>query len=200
MIGVVFSVWMYVGAFAVADASVVVPEPAFVEASADKQGEPCTCQIAGTFPTPPSDDQSLFYIQRTPNVNTIMYDVNEAGGKIDPENPVKVYWIRYGEEGQHEDLSYIQRNYAYGIKSKKLDARNYELRFVSYKKLPFLLSLSDKDNRYHVYAKINNVDIEVSRVFLQIEGGTFWFPNVVCAEVRGVDRATGKPVVQSFKP
>jgi hypothetical protein len=174
--------------------------PSYAEASAGKQGEPCTCQIGSSFPTPPSNERSLFYIQRSPNVNTIMYEVNEDGGQVEPEHPVKVYWIRYGEEGQREDLSYIQRNYAYGIKSKKLDARNYELRFVSYKKLPFLMSLSDKDNRYHVYAKINNVDIEVSRVFLQIEGGTFWFPNVVCAEVRGLDRTTGKPVVQNFKP
>lgn len=164
------------------------------------QGQPCTCEIGNSFPTPPSNSQSLFYIQRTPNINTIMYEVNMPSGQPDTENPVKVYWIRYGEEGQREDLSYIQRNYAYGIKSKKVDARNYELRFVSYKKLPFMLSLSDQDNRYHVYARINNVEIEVSRVFLQIEGGTFWFPNVVCAEVRGVDRVTGKPVVQNFKP
>lgn len=191
MITGILAIWMYLAA----------DKPAYAEAaSAGKQEAPCVCQIAGTYPTPPSDSHSLFYIQRTPNVNTIMYDVNLEGANVDPENPVKVYWIRYGEEGQHEDLSYIQRNYAYGIKSKKLDARNYELRFVSYKKLPFLLSLSDTDNRFHVYAKINHVDIEVSRVFLQIEGGTFWFPNVVCAEVRGVDRATGKTVVQCFKP
>jgi hypothetical protein len=188
----VLSLWMYM--------AVSVPGVADPWARPVVQGEPCTCQIVGTFPTPPEGAQTLFYIQRTPNTNTIMYDVNGEAGKVDPENPVKAYWIRYGEEGQREDLSYIQRNYAYGIKSKRLDARNYELRFVSYKKLPFLLSLSDRDNRYHVYAKINHVDIEVTRVFLQIEGGTFWFPNVVCAEVRGVDRATGKPVVQSFKP
>jgi hypothetical protein len=184
MITAVLSIWMYIA----------VP-------LAGVQGEPCKCETGETFPTPPSDGRSLFYVQRTPNVNTIMYDVNVLqGGQLDAENPVKVYWIRYGEEGQREDLSYIQRNYAYGIKSKKLDERNYELRFVSYKKLPFLLSLSDRDNRYHVYARINNVEIEVTRVFLQIEGGTFWFPNVVCAEVRGVERATGKPVIQNFKP
>lgn len=174
--------------------------PGYAEAPTGEPLQPCTCQVASTFPTPPSDNRTLFYIQRTPNVNTIMYDVNMEGTDVDADNPVKAYWIRYGEEGQREDLSYIQRNYAYGIKSKKLDARNYELRFVSYKKLSFMLSLSDRDSRYHVYARINNVDIEVSRVFLQIEGGTFWFPNVVCAEVRGVDRATGKPVIQNFKP
>lgn len=184
MISVLFGIWMSLVS------AVLPPVPV----------TPCACQIQGTFPTPPAGSRSLFYIQRTPNTNTIMYDLNVVRGQVDAEDPIKEYWIRYGEDGQQEDLSFIQRNYAYGIKSKKLDDRNFELRFVSYKKLPFLLSWSDRDSRYHVYARINDVEIEVSRVFLQIEGGTFWLPNVVCVEVRGVTRDTGKPVVQTFKP
>ncbi|HEY5747742.1 MAG TPA: DUF4833 domain-containing protein [Chryseolinea sp.] len=162
--------------------------------------EPCECTINNQFPTPPKDQGSLFYIQRTPNTNTIMYELNLDKGVPNAEEPVRVYWLRYGENGQKEDLSYIQRHYAYGIKSKKLENNTFELRFVSYKKLPFYLSRSARDNRYHILATVNGKQIEVSRVFLQIEGGTFWLPNVVCAQVKGVDPVSGKEVIQSFKP
>ncbi|HEY9007756.1 DUF4833 domain-containing protein [Ohtaekwangia sp.] len=163
--------------------------------------ESCVCRNQDTFPIPPADTRTLFYIQRTPNTNTIMYALNvESNGKLNTDEPVHPYWIRYQEQGQHEDLSYIQRNYAYGLKTKDLGNGKYELRFVSYKKLPFYLTKSSRDNKYHIHATINKKNIEVSRVFLQIEGGTFWLPNVVCAEVKGVDPDTGNEIIERFKP
>ncbi|MBT1698437.1 DUF4833 domain-containing protein [Fulvivirgaceae bacterium PWU4] len=167
--------------------------------NAEAKEEPCTCRIEKKFPVPPADNSSLFYIQRTPNTNTIMYDVNLHGGVPDPEEPVHVYWLRYGEQGQKEELSFIQEHYAYGLKTKKLHDK-YELRFVSYKKMPFYLTRSSRDDRYRIVATINGAEIEVSRVFLQIEGGSFWLPNVVCVEVKGTDPATGKEITQTFKP
>jgi hypothetical protein len=167
---------------------------------ADVKEEPCVCEVQKTFPVPPVDSRSLFYIQRTPNTNTIMYDLNLRGGVPDPEEPVHVYWRRYTEAGQKEELSFIQEHYAYGLKTRKVQDNRYELRFVSYKKLPFYLTRSRRDNRYCIVAVINGAEIEVSRVFLQIEGGSFWLPNVVCVEVKGTDPATGKEIIQTFKP
>ncbi|HEY9048761.1 MAG TPA: DUF4833 domain-containing protein [Ohtaekwangia sp.] len=163
--------------------------------------ESCVCKNQETFPVPPSDQKTLFYIQRTPNTNTIMYALNiESDGKLNEDEPVHPYWIRYQEEGQREELSYIQRNYAYGLKTEDMGNGKFELRFVSYKKMPFYLVKSSRDNQYHIHATINKKKIEVSRVFLQIEGGTFWLPNVVCAEVKGVDPDTGSEIVERFKP
>ena len=162
--------------------------------------EPCSCDMQGTFPVPSPDQKSLFYMQRTPNTNTIMYDLNIENGVVDPREPVHVYWLRYDEEGQKEELSFIQKHYAYGLKAKKTKNNRVELRFVSYKKLPLYLANSARDNRYHILATINGMEMEVSRVFLQIEGGSFWLPNIVCVEVKGVDPVTGKEVTQTFKP
>ena len=163
--------------------------------------EACVCKGQEKFPTPPTDQNTLFYIQRTPNTNTIIYALNfEKNNQLDTDNPVHPYWIRYQEEGQKEELSFIQRNYAYGLKTEDLGNGKYELRFVSYKKMPFYLTKSSRDNRYHIHAVINKKKIEVSRVFLQIEGGSFWLPNVVCAEVKGVDPDTGIEIVERFKP
>lgn len=162
--------------------------------------EPCVCKINQDLPIPPDDEHTLFYIQRTLNHNTIMYDLNVDNGVLDEEKPVHAYWLRYQEEGQKEELSYIQQNYAYGLKSRKINDTRYELRFVSYKKILFYLDRSPRDNRLHIQATVNGKTIEVNRVFLQIEGGGFWFPNVVCAEVKGVDPVTGIELIQTLKP
>ena len=57
-----------------------------------------------------------------------------------------------------------------------------------------------KDNKYHVFTTINNKDAILNRVFLKVEGGSFWIPNVVYLELKGIDVATGKEVMERFKP
>ena len=167
----------------------------------DYSNPPCVCKMQNTFPVPPAQEQTLFYLQRTHNHNTIMFDLNvESGGTINSKEPVHPYWIRYSDDGRRQELSYIQSHYAYGLKSKKLPDGRFELRFVSYKKVPLYLYKSPRENRYRVQTTINGRTIEVTRVFLLIEGGSFWLPNVVCAEIKGVDPLTGQEIVELFKP
>jgi len=148
------------------------------------------------FPTPKNIDHMLFYLQRDPNTNTLIYALNQKdNGNIDTDSPIQVYWIRYGEKGQKKDLGYIQRKFAYGIDTKALGGNKYEFHFVSHKKLPFYLQRSD-DKNYHVSVTINNRTIRVNRLFVRIQGGSFWLPNVRYAEVEGIDETTGKPIVE----
>jgi Domain of unknown function (DUF4833) len=154
-----------------------------------------------TFPTPADLPHLLFYVQRTQNINTIVYQLNVNGKKeLDKDNPIKIFWIRYAEKKQSQELSFIQRAYAYGLKTKKLNDSKYELRFVSYKKLPFYLSKSDQDGQYHVFATIQKKRVLLNRIFLKIDGGRFWFPNVVYVEFKGVNPETGEVVIERFKP
>jgi hypothetical protein len=154
-------------------------------------------QPAG-FPVPPANPKQLFYLQRTPNTNTIVCDINLVNGKPDEDEPVHVYWIRYTEQGQKKELNYIQRKFAYGIKSKKIADGRYELNFVSYKKLKMYLQMG-ADKQFHVYAAINNKMALLTRVFIQINGGTFWSPNVEYFEMAGTDPATKQPVMERKK-
>src|SRR5688572_24074606 len=87
-----------------------------------------------SFPTPPASNDQLFYLQRTPNTNTIICDLNQKDGTLDKDDPIHVYWIRYAEKGQKEELNFIQRKFAYGIKTKRLEDGKYKLNFVSYSK------------------------------------------------------------------
>ena len=153
-----------------------------------------------TFPVPSNVSGLLFYIQRDPNTNTIVYELNvDAQGKISKEQPVHSFWIRYPEGGGRKDLNYLQRKFAYGINSKSLGNGNFELRSVAYSKLALQLR-KDVKNQYHVYTDISNKKCILSRVFIRIDGGTFWSPNVLYIELKGIDLATGKTIVQRIKP
>lgn len=151
------------------------------------------------FPTPPDNINRLFFVQRNPNSNTIIYELNNKNGLLDKDNPIHVYWLRYADKGQKEELSYIQRKFAYGLITKPLSNDQYDVRFVSYKKFPLTL-MKSVDGKYHIFAKIAQKQIILDRIFVKIEGGSFWLPNVVYVELKGIDPSTGREITEHFKP
>lgn len=161
--------------------------------------------LAGTavdsFPVPKPNPKQLFYLQRTTNSNTIICDLNtDSKGQLIKDNPVHVYWIRYDEGGEKKELSYIQETFAYGIKHDLLPNGVYKLHFVSYKKQVFYLKRSPKDNQYKVYFLFNNKEFVLQKLFVKIEGGSFWVPNVIYMEIIGKDEYSGTPFSYKFKP
>ncbi|HVW59271.1 MAG TPA: DUF4833 domain-containing protein [Puia sp.] len=156
--------------------------------------------VVDSFPIPPHRSNSLFYLQRTPNINTIICELNEKNGVPDPDDPVHVLWIRYTEQKQRQELSWIQRHFAYGIKSRPVGNDAYELHFVSYRKIAMYLRKSPADNLHHVYVTIGNKQILLNRVFIKINpGGSFWSPNVEYLEFRGIDPDNGKELLERVK-
>ncbi|MBD2769952.1 DUF4833 domain-containing protein [Hymenobacter sp. BT664] len=154
-------------------------------------------QPGTVFPVPTGIANQLFYLQRDPNSNTIIYQLNvNAAGKLNEEEPVRVFWIRYAEQGERKDLNFVQRKFAYGLSTKKLAPDKYELKFAAYDKVRFFLMKSAVDNAFHVLVTIANKQIVLTRVFLRIEGGTFWVPNVKYIEFKGWNAATREPVVE----
>jgi hypothetical protein len=152
------------------------------------------------FPVPNNVPGLLFYIQRDPNTNTICYQLNiDKQGRISEKNPVNTFWIRYPEGGIRKELNYLQRKFAYGINSKAIGNAAYELRSVAYSKLLLYLR-RDIRNEYHVYTSIDKKECILSRVFIRIDGGTFWSPNVLYIELKGTEIATGKTIIQRIKP
>ena len=149
------------------------------------------------FPVPTGIPNQLFYLQRDPNTNTVIYQLNVDGaGKLDEDEPVHVFWIRYAEQGQQKELNFIQRKFAYGITTKKLAPDKYELKFAAYNKIRFYLMKSGPDNAFHIYTTIANKQSVLERIFLRIDGGTFWVPNVKYVEFKGWNAATREQVVE----
>ncbi len=151
------------------------------------------------YPVPPANPAQLFYIQRTPNTNTIVYALNLKNGVLDTETPVHEYWIRYGDQGQQAELSYIQRKFAYGVNAKLIAKDKYEIRFVSYKKYVLYL-MKAKDDKYHVYTAIDGKQAILNRIFIHIKaGGSFWSPNIDHVELNALDPSTGAAITGTIK-
>ncbi|HMC85753.1 MAG TPA: DUF4833 domain-containing protein [Chitinophagaceae bacterium] len=157
-----------------------------------------SAQNTDSFPVPAGNPNQLFFLQRTPNINTIVYELNYKNGALDSANPVHVFWIRYAEKAQKTELNYIQRNLAYGLRVKFLSTDNYELRFVADKDAVLYLKKA-KDNKYYVYTTINNKQAILYSVYLEIAGGTFLVPNVDYAELKGFDPDNGVAVSERIK-
>jgi hypothetical protein len=162
--------------------------PAFTKSSKD------------TFPVPEGISNLLFYLQRDPDANTVVYQLNlTEQGLLNEAEPVKIFWIRYAEKGQRKELNYIHRKFAYGLLFKKLSPDKYEFRFVSHDKIQFGL-MKGKDGNYQVSCSIFNKPAILKRMYVRIDGGSFWVPNVLYVDFIGVEEATGKEITQRYKP
>lgn len=165
-----------------------------------KKHDPITVTDDIKYPAPAENISRLFYVQRDPNANTVIYDLNlDKSGRPDADNPMHVYWIKYADKGQKEELSYIQRKFAYGLVTKKITDEQYDVRFVSYKKLQLTLKKGE-DNKYHIFVNADQKQIMLNRIFVKVEGGSFWLPNIVYVELKGIDQTSGKEIIQRFKP
>ena len=154
-----------------------------------------------TFPVPSGVGNQLFYLQRDPNPNTVIYQLNvDRAGHLVEDEPVNVFWIRYDEHGERKELNFIQRRFAYGLTAEKLAMDKYELKFAAYNKVRFYLLRSPTDKAFHVYTTLGGKQLQLERVFLRIEGGTFWVPNVKYIEFKGTNTATREPAVERVLP
>jgi hypothetical protein len=134
-------------------------------------------------------------MQRSQNTNTIIYELNLKNGIMDSIEPVHVYWICYAEKGQREELTGIQRKYAYGLATKFISKDHYELHFLANKKY-FLLLMKGLDEKYHVYDTINQKEAIVSRIYIQTKGGSPLSPKIDYVTFTGIDPDSGKEVFE----
>lgn len=66
--------------------------------------------------------QHLFHIERSKNANIVQYDAQVGvDGKLLKKKPVVGYWIRLAEQGQVQELNWVQKTFAFGF-DVKLDS------------------------------------------------------------------------------
>ncbi len=154
------------------------------------------------YPTPPDVAPRLFYIQRTGSPNTVVYDANIGpDGLFLKDNPISVYWLRYSDYGQRQDLNYLQRTLAYGVKCSATGAMNeYMFHLVSYAQRKFRLK-KDSAGRPVVIMTLQGKDVYLKRVFIELEPTLFGLrPNIHFVEIFGVDVRTGAKAYEKFVP
>ncbi len=148
--------------------------------------------VSEALPVPKGINHMLFYLQRDPDANTVVYQLNIHNGELNSRQPVNAFWVKYADKGQVKELSAIQRRLAYGIISKALANGNHELRFVSYPKLPLYLIKEVEGNTYSVLANVQHKEMVLNRIFVRVKEGAFYFPKVEYIELTGKDAQTGE--------
>ena len=166
---------------------------------AAQEPEPAKKVVVGNLPVPDEPSQ-LFYLQRDPDDNTVIYQLNMVDGEVDADEPVNVYWIRYAEGGTRKGLNFLQRTMAYGISHKPLGDGAFELRLAAYKDHPLRLAYCENSETYRVYTTIDNHEAILERIFVRIDGGSMLSPNILYFELTGQDTATHARVSERIKP
>lgn len=149
------------------------------------------------YPTPPHHEDSLFFIQSSQNKNTVVYEINRSTtGQIKLDYPMKIFWIKYSDGGEIQDLNYIQDKLAYGYESKEINSETFEIHFVSYKALVFYITKA-KDNHPIVVCKINDEMSKLNNIFIHVEYFGV-FPDVKFIELFGENIENSTPVYQKI--
>lgn len=152
--------------------------------------------VSTALPTPKSKDL-LFFLQRTPDANTVIYELNyKSDGLVDRQSPIKGSWIRYEERGKTKPLTGIEKKFAYGVKCKALGNDTYEVRLAAYDKMPMYLLKSETDQQYRMYIKDEGKNLLLKRVFVKVNGGSFWFPKVQYIDLFTTSSDTGQEILK----
>ncbi|GAB2789139.1 hypothetical protein GCM10027275_37620 [Rhabdobacter roseus] len=149
------------------------------------------------FPEPPHSANRLFYIQRSNDANTVVYDANLRPDKtFDPAQPVNVYWLRYAEAGQRQRLSAMQWQLAYGYKHKESTSDRYELLLNAFRKRP--MTLVYQQGKPLALTLINGRTASLQKIFVQLEPGSALLPKVQYLELYGMDTRAQQPVYEKI--
>jgi len=154
-----------------------------------------------SYPVPQKTNKLLFYLQRSHNKNTIVYELNtQADGTIDVKNPIKVSWIRFEEGGKRAELSFIQRR-AFGVKCRLADKsdksdNSFIVQFNNFNKRDIRL-VKTATGTYCALMKIDNETAELEDVFIKAENNAIGLPiSFKYMDVYGISQKDRKPVYE----
>ena len=137
----------------------------------------------------PDEPNQLFYVQRSPNSNTVIYAARlDAQGNLDAREPVEGFWRKFNIDGSRQPLIFIERMLAYGV---KVDSRKAG-QPVTFTIAALTLTM-DAQHRPQALIQIGSHTVKLAYVYLQVvEGGLM--PSVPSLDIFGTDIASGKAI------
>ena len=138
----------------------------------------------------------LFRFERSTNRNYICYDVQLQDGHLNIKAPLHAYWICAEEDGQQQELNYIQRKFAFGYKVISRGNDEVCIHLTAYKDLP--IRICQRDGRWLALVNINGREAELTRMFAQMRSPKSL--HVEYVDIFGISRDTHAPVRQRITP
>lgn len=142
----------------------------------------------------PNDGGQVFYIQRSPNANTVVYGTRVAGGQIDPKAPVSAYWRRFNTGGEAKALGGLERRMAYGVNAQPNGDGTYR---VTFRALPAKsMTLRMEGGRPALFMPMGNAEARLIYAYLDVEDGLI--PSVTGLKIVG-RLPSGQYVTETYR-
>ena len=143
--------------------------------------------------------QSLFKIERSKNANIIQYDAQiGSDGKLLKKEPVIGYWIRLAEQGQVQQLSWVQRTFAFGFSAEyHRDSDTATIDMVADIGQP--ITVKRVEGKYMAVIDFEGQPSQLERIFIQAHGKGISV-TVEYVEIFGVDLKSGEPTYGKMIP
>jgi hypothetical protein len=142
----------------------------------------------------PDEPNQLFYVQRSPNSNTVIYAARlDAKGALDKNEPVEGFWRKFNIDDSKQPLNFIERMMAYGVKQARTDKNGVTTFTIAALPERSITLNMDAAGKPQALMKAGKHTIKLSYVYLHVvEGGLM--PDVPKLEIFGTDIATGKAI------
>lgn len=155
------------------------------------------------LPTPPKKDNVLFYLQRTKNTNTVVYEARPDAktGILQKDGPIDAYWLHYElNNGKRAELSTFEQMAVYGIDIEEMKGGqgSYLMRLKAFKKRAVTVA-KDKMGHYVGMMNINGKKAILQRIYIEAKEGLI-SPTVVHVDLFGTDPITGESVFERILP
>jgi hypothetical protein len=147
--------------------------------------------------SPQKKTQPLFIIERSKNANVVHYDARlTADGKLDPNEPVIVYWVLLAEDGRREELNWIEKKKAYGVHIKAdLSVNGYKMTVMAVPQGQITVKKDGDVIRAEMV--IDGSPAVLEKIYINASDG-FLGPKVHYIELYGKDIKTGEKRFQKI--
>ena len=142
-------------------------------------------------------NRELFTLSRSTNANVVKYAVRlDKEGLLDVAKPVEAYWLMLAENGRREELTWGERQLAYGFSVSNVTPRSCALRLTACPDRE--LSVRTVDSRFRAQLLIQGRAAYLQSIFVRTEEHAL-LPSVRYVEISGLG-ANGQWVAERIVP
>ena len=128
--------------------------------------------------------ENLFMIARNKNANIVRYDIHRnADGQLNVERPVDSYWLLLAENGRREDLTWMERELAYGHSTGPVGRSGFTLQLQAFRQRE--IQVVPVGKTYRAYVTIAGKKAILNRIFVHADGSGL-LPTVRYVELQGI--------------
>jgi hypothetical protein len=125
--------------------------------------------------------RSLFTIGRSKNKNVVRYSARCHKQVLDVTAPIEAHWLMLAEDGRREELTWAERQLAYGFGASKVSVEGCQLHLVAFKARS--ISVERRGAAFRAVVDIAGRRAELERIFVQTNEGIL--PSVVHVDLHG---------------